>query len=123
VGVDSFSGPHSCYGFPENKQARGQREQRMARMIEECCLPLQDERARRREGQGQEREQVGQCMPIFNPTSREGYESTVSSWVGTLLVLADHLALFPHAGRGSHEAHQDQQPKPTTAPWKQELAE
>ena len=61
-------------------------------------------------------------MDAFNPTRREDYEATVSSWVGSLLVLAEHLVTHPHASSASHDAQQQQLPEPQAPPTKQELS-
>ena len=61
-------------------------------------------------------------MAGFNPLGREEYEETVASWVGSLLVLAHHLTLHPHASAVSQEASQLAQPQPKSPPTKQDLA-
>lgn len=60
-------------------------------------------------------------MRAFNPLTQEEYQSTVASWMGAFLVLADHLLLHPHASAASHKAEQQQLPEPDTPPTKQEL--
>lgn len=62
------------------------------------------------------------CLSEYNPMTREDYESTIASWIGTLLVLADHVASHPQPDQASGEAHQEQQPEPKTRPFEQDLA-
>lgn len=61
------------------------------------------------------------CLAQFNPMTREDYESTVASWIGSLLVLAEHLSSTPQALSRSGEAVQEQLPEPKARPFKQDL--
>ena len=62
------------------------------------------------------------CLSHFNPSTQEEYESTVASWVGTLLVLAEHVSSHPQPKPASKEAKQEQLPEPKARPFEQDLA-
>ncbi len=53
--------------------------------------------------------------------TREDYESTVVSWIGSLLVLAEHVASHPQPTLASEDASQEQLPEPKARPYKQDL--
>ena len=62
------------------------------------------------------------CLLHFNPGTKEDYESVIASWVGTLLVLAEHISLHPQPQQVSEEASQEQLPEPKARPYIQDLA-
>ena len=53
--------------------------------------------------------------------TREDYESTVASWIGSLLVLAEHVASHPQPAVANEEASQEQLPEPKARPYEQDL--
>lgn len=62
------------------------------------------------------------CLAQFNPSTREDYESTIASWIGSLLVLAEHVSSHPQPKPASKDASQEQLPEPKARPYQQDLA-
>ena len=61
------------------------------------------------------------CLREYNPLVLDDYQDVVARWLGSLLVLAAHLAAHPAASSAAHDAGQSQLPLPPVKPSKQDL--